>query len=203
MIPVGMDYTVTVRAQRPKHVTCDGCQVEYVYFVERRAEGNDSSMLFLNNSGAQKNAQRIAERRLNEKLDRAVKAVPCPGCGLIQEHMIAQAIKQKFSHSLGLAKTAALGGGLFTLLSIPPLALYFKDGQTGALVMSLAYGPLSFLAFVWGVRKWRRLAREARVYDPNSEDLKTRLERGRKEGILLAELKRILAEQKAVEEEPT
>ncbi len=201
MIPIGMEYTAKLRGMRPKFVSCEACGLEYVYFVERSATAKDSNLLFLN-PGAKKSAERRAEKELNEKLDEAEKAIPCPGCGHVQKHMFAEARRRRFGHALGLAKAATFGGGSSAAFMVMPLLIYFKDGTIGALVTALVYGPLAVLAFCWGVRKWIRTARIAREYDPNSEELAGRLERGREEAIPKDVMMKRLAESKTGEGEP-
>ena len=94
-IPVGMDYTSTVEGSVIKHVTCEQCQLPYVYVATRRASGRGSSLLFMDNSGAQERAQDRAGAALKKLLDQAVEPVPCLGCGWMQQDMVREA-RQRF-----------------------------------------------------------------------------------------------------------
>jgi hypothetical protein len=202
LIPIGMKYTATLRGKTAKLVTCEECQAEYVYFVERTAKGVDDSPLFLDNAGAERNARRRAEQDLRDKLDTAVAVVPCPECGRVQSHMIDLARREKFGHRRGLAKVAIIAGGIFVAAAGIAALLYLKEGGSGKLIMSLVYGPPAGLAFAWGIAKWIRTGREAAEYDPNAEDRGGRLRRGREAAIPRAELIKQMAEWQTREGAP-
>src|SRR5262245_28452231 len=52
-IPTGVDYTSTVTGSVLKQVRCEQCNLEYLYEMTRSARGEGTSLLFLDNEGAQ------------------------------------------------------------------------------------------------------------------------------------------------------
>ena len=67
LIPVGMNYRVTVTGQVPKLVRCEGCGYEYVYPLESSATGHGSRLLFLDNQGAKNEARETAQAAVGRK----------------------------------------------------------------------------------------------------------------------------------------
>ena len=74
IIPVGRTYTSTMTGSATKVTTCESCHEEYVYQVERKASGEGSSVMFLDNEGATDRAERAAEKSLRKALERAVES---------------------------------------------------------------------------------------------------------------------------------
>lgn len=91
---VGMAYTSTVEGSAVKVVICEQCGQDYVYIVTRKATGEGSSVLFLDNSGAQRRAQDRAMKTLQAELDKAIEPVPCVSCGWLQQDMVREARKR-------------------------------------------------------------------------------------------------------------
>ena len=90
-VPVAMSYTAKVKGRQLKLVSCVQCSEEYVYALERAAQAEDTSILFLDNAGAKARAEAAAQAKLNAKLERECDVVPCPACGHIQPDMVKQA----------------------------------------------------------------------------------------------------------------
>lgn len=86
-IPIGRSYTATVQGSVLKSNRCEKCGAEYVYEIERSATGSGSSLLFLDNDGAEERAATSARDKLYDKLESAVDAVACPSCGWYQRDM--------------------------------------------------------------------------------------------------------------------
>src|SRR5262245_4366789 len=120
LIPTGMTYSVTLEGHTPKVVRCEGCGLEYVYFLEGKAEGTGTSGLFQDRQRAQERAIEKAQISLREQLEKACAPVPCPTCGQVQRHMFDGA---RIGQRPGMLKA---GTGLLILagvLSIPGLIL--------------------------------------------------------------------------------
>lgn len=88
-IPIGQTSTATVTGRMCKFCQCEGFTTEYVYVVERTAQGSGSSLLFLDNDGARNRASERAEKNLEAELEKAVDTVACPKCGWLQAAMVA------------------------------------------------------------------------------------------------------------------
>src|SRR5688572_20468934 len=89
MVLPSMEYTATVSGSVPKFVRCEQCGFEYVYELTRRASGQGTSFLFLDNEGAESAAHAAAHQALVAKLEDAIDPVPCLGCGHYQADMVA------------------------------------------------------------------------------------------------------------------
>ena len=88
---VNQQYTATVEATAVRLVACEECDTEYVYQLERSAEGYGNSIYMLDNKGAKKRAMRKAKDELARKMKNACEAIPCPECGHVQDHMLPKA----------------------------------------------------------------------------------------------------------------
>jgi hypothetical protein len=175
MIPVGIKYTATVEGKLPKAVKCEGCGQDYVYLLEGWVEGSDVSILGLNNEGAQQSAQAMAEAALRADLAKGCAVVPCPACGLVQQHMVALARSER----LPLTRTSARGllflGGLMVLASgIMVLASQNKDMGIVALAIWIATGALLTSGAILALVRWSLTRR----YDPNSVPVEQRKQLG-------------------------
>jgi hypothetical protein len=166
-IPVGSDHVCVITGRAAKLVRCEACRLEFVYVVERSAESSAFSLLFLDESGAEKRAAESATRRLNSFLDRAVDPVPCPGCGWVQRHMFRPA---RALHRRGLL----VAGGVVAIGVIP---LTLVGGLLNALVP--AVGPaipwplfLKLMGLVLAIGVGLMLAKVVLAYrfDPNAGD---------------------------------
>jgi len=62
-VPVGRRFTANLSESRPKAVNCEKCQTEFVYFMKRSASGSGSSLLFLDNQGANRT---ISKQKFDE-----------------------------------------------------------------------------------------------------------------------------------------
>ena len=89
MLYVGRRYTSRVSGSVLKGAFCENCDCEYLYKMERTAEGQGSSPYYLDNAGAQRRAQEGAIRALTTAL-KGIDAVPCPSCGWYQKNMLSK-----------------------------------------------------------------------------------------------------------------
>jgi hypothetical protein len=126
LIPYAMRYSTRLGAQVPKLVTCEECGLEYVYLMKRTAEGEGTSLLFVDNAGAQNRAAQEAHEALIYKLQTSCDAVPCPACGHYQEHMIPRA---RYHHNrwmlkAGLALVPFAAIGMLVAMVLPPRGTY-------------------------------------------------------------------------------
>jgi hypothetical protein len=185
MIPIAYarSYSAVVQGQLPKLVACEHCGLEYVYLLERSAQGEGTSFLFLDNAGAQHRAHQRAERRLRAKLERDFDPVPCPACGWYQAAMVPRL--RKLRHGW-MPKT---GVALLPLAVILGLAAAIAQGvaerEPGhaafAVALLLGAGALAAVAAAPALPllKWAL----CRDYDPNAEDVEVRKQRGRERAV--------------------
>jgi hypothetical protein len=201
-IPYAMGYTSTMSGSVFKLVACEQCGVEYVYELKRTAIGEGKSLLFLDNQGAEDRAAFRAEESLRRKLERGIDLVPCPACGWYQQHMIPKARREHyrwmlitgFCLAIGLIPIAVFGG---VLNSAP------RQGTTEPLIpWSLFLAGLGTLAVVSiGSMVGKFLLTLG--YDPNAQDVESRKQLGRAQGMLREEFERFMAAQHEQEAVPT
>jgi hypothetical protein len=138
-VPYGMKYKATARGSVPKVVRCESCSLEYVYLLEAKAEGESTSLLFLENEGAAERSRQSAEAKLQSTLEQGFDVVPCPGCGRIQEHMIglAKARRHAWMYSAAVCAPALARLSLFR----PRLQLPVRRPEGGSLPLGLLRDP--------------------------------------------------------------
>jgi hypothetical protein len=197
MIPIHIPtyhYTAKVGAQVARTVTCEECGLEYVYVMTRSAEGEGSSVLFLDMAGAQSSAEQKANELLRHKLQTSCDPVPCPSCGRYQEHMIPRARwhRNRWMLKTGLALFPLSVIAMLVALVVTALAADKRDvGLTilaGLLWACVAVGGVGAVA----LPLYKYLS--SRNYDPNNEDLEDRKKRGQERAISKQEFARRIGE---------
>ncbi|MGL4419054.1 MAG: hypothetical protein ACRCZF_00185 [Gemmataceae bacterium] len=150
-------WTVTMASSAIRLVSCEECDTDYIYKLERETEGHGNAVMGLGSEGAKKRAAKEAKKKLDQQLTTACDAVPCPECGHYQDHMLGQARSDKSTPLLA----GAAGGlvvGIILLLAVKSIPLL------GAVVLMLTFGAggigLFFLT----------------TYDPNKQPEQKRLE---------------------------
>jgi hypothetical protein len=167
-IPYALDYTAKLSGSVPKLVRCEQCSLEYVYLMKRSASGEGTSMLFLDNEGAQARAQSAAERALTTKLDHELDPIPCLACGWYQADMVAEIRKGRLWWMVLVAVGLGILGVILFLMAC--LVSLIGEEPVAALVMWIGVGLCALGAISLPLAR-RRLARQ---YDPNMEDLEQR-----------------------------
>lgn len=115
-IPYGTDYKVEVSGSMLKTCRCEACEADFLYLVERTAEGSGTSLLWLDNQGAKGRAAEAARKGLDKALEKAIDAVPCPACGWLQSDMVRMLKRRRLWWSVGIGiivSAALLLWGLF------------------------------------------------------------------------------------------
>jgi hypothetical protein len=196
-IPVGVSYTARVRGRVPKLVKCEGCSLEYVYYLERVALGRADSLLFLDTEGAQGRAQEQARVRLLTALMKACEPVPCPGCGHVQEHMVPRARQGRRRWMAQAALYLFPSAVILCLPAVLVAAIANSDGSVAGSIAALLLGLLAVAAGVGAVvlPAWRFFSN--RRYDPNGEDVEARKELGRRLAVSREEFEKQQAQGKA------
>jgi hypothetical protein len=138
LIPVGVNYDVTVTGRVPKLVRCESCGYEYVYLLEKSTRGHGSSLLFLDNEGAQNCAHETANVMLDSALAHGCAVVPCAKCGHVQAHMIPQA---QWEHRRWMFTTGICALAIGGIVAAPAIVMSLINdggfGETFAFVRTL------------------------------------------------------------------
>ncbi|MEZ5990947.1 MAG: hypothetical protein R3E76_01145 [Planctomycetota bacterium] len=154
-IPIGQTSTATVEATGLKHEQCIWCRTEYVYEFTRQAAGRGSSLLFLDNAGAEMRAHQSAEKALQKEMAKAVEPVRCPGCGKMQPKALSNVRLKR-----GLS---TIFGGLAIAFVAWIATIFIMTDSTFDARLSTAStiaGLLAFVAVLLGVGWWV-------LFDPN------------------------------------
>jgi hypothetical protein len=187
--PYPRTYTTNLSGATLKLVRCEKCHVEYVYRMERIGSGSGTSLLFLENKGAQDRATQQAANELRGLLWRECDAVPCPDCGWYQEAMI-QAMRR--DHCRWMQNT----GLVLVAVSTISLVIAYVDwlpnlphppGPPWLFPMSLIAGVVTGVA---GAGLLVAKAALSARYDPNANDVKTRIALGRLRALPKEELEK-------------
>jgi hypothetical protein len=190
MIPIPVvwtKYTATVRGRVLKLVPCENCSTEYVYVLEREGQGVGTSVYLLNEGGAEDHAMSAAEDTLQEYLENDFDPVPCPVCGHYQRYMFPKLYDGGSAWVL-IAKLLAI---VVVCLSTVGAAYwgvaYLQRPSDHALVRLAVLAALVavFSLFAFGLSVVERS--QAQRFDPNTEDQRTRIEKGRSRAVTRAE----------------
>jgi hypothetical protein len=172
-IPIGTKYTSTVKGSVLKPVECGFCQSYFVYRMMRIRKGQGSSLLWLDNSGAQRRAQEAAHSKLVKSLDKGLDVVSCPSCGCYQRDMIRKLRWVRTAWILGIGVLIlVMGPGLMYMVGrlFPHSAASVSQALTsGALQVFI----VASLLWVW-------------IRDPNNY-APSRIEKARSNPALLSE----------------
>jgi hypothetical protein len=184
-IPYGNEYTVTLEGTVYKYVHCEKCGYEFAYGMSRQGEGASTSLLFLDNAGAQARAAEDAGRDLRNKLANSCDPVPCPACGWYQQHM-HRFLRDAHLLWMNYVSGVFLAAGLILLVWLA-LSLLDADGRRRAPIL----GALALVAglIVAGFVIARRLL--ARSIQPNSGDSEARKQLGEKLALPWHEFERL------------
>jgi hypothetical protein len=186
-IPYARRYTARASGAILKPVHCEQCHAEYVYRMARVGLGSGTSLLFLENQGAQDRATQQAANELGGRLLRECDAVPCPACGWYQREMV-DALRR--DHRGWMQDTGLV---LLTISLISLVVAYvnwlpnFPHGPVASwLVPTSLIGGV--MTGVVGVGLLIARAKLAAGYDPNATDPQTRIASGRLRALLTEEL---------------
>lgn len=131
-IPYGTQYTATVGGSTFQEVECENCSTVFVYQVERQVSASDTSVLWLDNRGAQARASQQAHDNLLEALAHAVDPVHCPTCGWLQKNMCSILKRRRLYIALGIFLPLAL------VLLVWGLAVRVQPGSQTTLLLTLS-----------------------------------------------------------------
>jgi hypothetical protein len=208
-VPIGKKYTATVTGSMMKAVVCEQCRLEYVYRLTRQAQGEGTSLLGLNDGGAERRAMDAANIVLKKILDRAQDPVPCPGCGWYQEAMIAIVRRTRRGWMRRLAVVSGVVGFLagclafVIFMSRPNAGWEASQSEAGLVFVWLAVLSGLLLGSAIGLPIVRYYS--CRHFDPNLEDVEVHKKVGQTRAISVEEFlerrkreaSRVLAENQA------
>ena len=179
---VSREYTSSVTGTAVKEVACEAWGTRYAYRASRTATGNATSLYFLFESQAARQAGERATAAAEKLLARACDPVPCPACGLVQPAMVRAARRERHAWMTNLALGVF---AVFCVANVIIVSALYVHGPSTVRAMSrqtvvwasyAAFGGLSF-----GLWAGRRAL--AAGYDPNAADRAIRIHEGRTRAI--------------------
>lgn len=189
LIPVyWTEYTTTLRGRVLKFVPCEGCSTEYVYALEREGEGVGTSLYLMNEGGAEDHAASAAEDTLQQYLENDFDPVPCPVCGHYQRYMFPKLYEGGPTWVL-IARLVAIVVVCLSAIGAAywGVAYLQRPGDHGLVRLAGASALLAvFGLFAFGLGAVERS--HAERFDPNAEDQRGRIEKGRSRAVTRAEL---------------
>jgi hypothetical protein len=155
----------------------------------RQAQGLGNSVYFLDNAGAQRRAQSMAQSQLQRALDKECDAVPCPKCGTYQQNMMEKMCRE---HRIWMYWTGI--GTIFVGVLLATLG-YLLFELSDSRWLGLAVGGTAIIGIIVGVwfMIWRRQLADA--FEPNDLPLEFRLAEGEKRATKVKNFKKWLEEQ--------
>ena len=185
-IRVTRRYTETERRSVPKFVECENCHLQYVYYLRRKVSVEWTSTIFFENEGAVRSAQQEVDARLRRALEKGCEPIPCPGCGHVQQHMVARArqLRRRWMAQAGLYlfPSACILALPASLVLFTALGMGDREGWTTRWIIQTIIGMLLCLTAAAAAAgavvlpAWKYFT--CRTWDPNSEDLEDRKQQG-------------------------
>ena len=201
MIPIVIiwtNYTATVDGRVAKLVSCENCQIEYVYTLEREAVGGGTSLYYLDEDGAQERAGSNAAEALREYLANDFDPVPCPACGHYQRFMFPKLYSTKSGWSVAATVLLLAIGGVAAISALMGTIGYLDRPKDGDLLrLGIAWVVMIVCGLIGAALASAERAR-VRHFDPNVGDPSARIAMGRSRAVMRAEF-----EAARQEEEPT
>lgn len=182
-IPYAKTYHVTARGVVLRNVACEHCRTEFVYALARETAGQGTSVLFLDNQGAQEQAASNAEAELSKQLEIDVDPVPCPSCHLYQTDMIRKLRKDAYWWMSGLAIVSVLVAIIVGAILLSALVNDLRNFSTGVRVV-MALITVAGAAGCFGLLQRRKSL--SKSYNPNREEFADR-RRSCKQAVMLKE----------------
>ncbi|HEY7428293.1 MAG TPA: hypothetical protein VH682_28930 [Gemmataceae bacterium] len=179
-------YTATVRGRVLKLVPCENCATEYVYVLEREAEGVRTRVYLTNGGEAADDAAAAADDTLRQYLENDFDPVPCPVCGHYQRHMFPKLYESPAW--LPVVRLAAVVGGSVTaVVALYETLTYLQRLGGDALGrMAVAWAVLAAFVLIVVVLGVVERSRDRR-FDPNAGDPQARIAEGQRRAVTRAE----------------
>ena len=193
-------HTATIQGRQLKIVPCENCSTEYVYVMEREALGVGTSILSLNDKGAQSHARSAAAETLKSVLENDFDPVPCLQCGHYQRYMFPKLLPNSKGCGLLTVTFAVIGIGLIAVGSACYHSINYLDRPSDEDLWNLVTPWSVFLLMcLVGLGLWIRQSRKVSRFDPNLADQQARIAIGRSRAITRAEFEKLQREKEQEE----
>jgi hypothetical protein len=181
------NYTATVNGRVLKLVPCENCSTEYVYVLEREGTGVGTSVYKLHDDSARTHAESAAEETLRDYLANDFDPVPCPACGHYQRYMFPKLLETRSQWTLVATLAILVAVGLSAISAVYWGIHYLEQpGDRALWRLGVACSALAIIGLIAAGLSAAQRAR-ARRFDPNAEDQRARIEKGRDRAVTRAE----------------
>jgi hypothetical protein len=191
------------RLSRTIHVRvrCEQCRHGYGYALTRSVRVNVSQAIWESRDRSRRTAEHLAQNRLDQKLDRESDPVPCPNCGWFQSQMLDAARGERFPHRPRNAIFALILAGIAFFASI--IVMQAQEERPGRDLSGVLTGLMLTVALLGGGGIAGLVLHDRRVknYDPNSDPVEDRIERGRECALSWKEFQELYPQDEAEEDE--
>jgi len=172
-IPLGENYTATLRGAKWKTVQCFNCSGEYFYHMNRSAKCNGFNPLWLDAEGARNRAYEKAQAALTRALDEECDPISCPACGVYQPDMIRLLRVRKWTTVNKWARLILL---VHIIMALASSSLYVLLSTLDKRVPRMGYEmlkawmvpPFGFV-WMWALALLLGAWVVRRSYDPNAD----------------------------------
>jgi hypothetical protein len=203
MVHIHAEMVVSAAGSTLRCVRCENCGSDYIFEARFRASASiaHSPWSLKQANNARDDAEDEAQRNLARMLRHLVYPVPCPSCGWYQEDMIEE-IQRRIPLHYNISEQLMVWGGVFSACGgvlLGGVALIELERANPAATQDYTImGLLAILAIeggivcaVWGGIRTIHRKRVRETYDANTEiPIETRISRGRKKAMLLADYQR-------------
>lgn len=156
---VHVDFQATAGGSTWRNVTCEKCKKPYHYALVREAKASVRAAYALRQNAAEDRAEKTAEYRLMQLLEKGVDLVPCPACGWVQEEMVAEGKRRTARWLIFLAGLCAIAGLAMAMMPMGELMFVAEPEvtpaeKTRAIIGAILGfgGPVACLVLRWMIQ---------------------------------------------------
>jgi len=143
-VPVGRKYTASIKGKKWIPLECDFCGCNFFYEYKQEFYGTGSSLLWLDNEGAEYRAAKNAEAGLEKKFNSKINLVVyCPDCGKYSKEMIR---KIKLEKTVSIAVTALVFLSTAAFVTVP--WAFTKSNFLGNFFIAILFGIFVITIFL-------------------------------------------------------
>ncbi|HEX5269649.1 MAG TPA: hypothetical protein VFW33_04135 [Gemmataceae bacterium] len=168
----GHSLSVTLEGSTAVTVRCEKCGQKYYYRLDCTAVGQCSAPYGFGVNGVRERAWKLAKRRLRDRVETELSAVPCPHCGWYQDEMVDLLRKRR---SPGVEKYWPVGVAFGLAGVIGPLAIVFHEDalpvQTMPPVLGYALSACAALLLLAGLGSVLYRRHKGATFDPNDPEI--------------------------------
>jgi hypothetical protein len=137
----GKTFTSSQSGTKLVEVVCDKCRTHYQYELARIGVGQGSAPYFMFQEKAKRRAELKAQKNLQRRLETQHEMVPCPRCNWVNEEMVENFRRQKWTKggAASMIVMLTLYGGL-VVIGIAIVMAFQRTQHMGQICLCLIVG---------------------------------------------------------------